>query len=138
MFYPLFWQATVGEAQSFIPLDNVDSFGIQKYLVNGQMVTEFTVALKSQTFIRFYHIAAEDELVAELDRLKGTVTKMNSHVTKTYPVTTHKSMMEYRLSTSDKVKKIKDSFYKTYLDFKMKDFVAEQREESVRQFESKK
>ena len=133
-FYPLFWKVNVNGAKSFIPLEHVDTFGVQTYRVNNHLVTEFTVALKSKTFIRFYHLKQEG-LESKIQDIARNRANKNEYVIKDYPATTHKEMMEYRVASKKDVDRLMEDFYETYLDYKMKDYVKEQREESVKELD---
>jgi len=133
-FYPLFWKVKVNGSKSFIPLEHVDSFGIQRYRVNDHLVTEFTVALKSKTFIRFYHLKQEG-LESKIQDIARNRANKNEYVIKDYPVTTHKEMMEYRVASKKDVDRLMEDFYETYLDYKMKAYVKEQREKSVKELD---
>lgn len=133
-FYPLFWKVNVNGAKSFIPLEHVDTFGVQAYRVNNHLVTEFTVALKSKTFIRFYHLKQEG-LESKIQDIARNRANKNEFVIKDYPATTHKEMMEYRVASKKDVDRLMEDFYETYLDYKMKDYVKEQREESVKELD---
>jgi len=136
-FYPLFWKAQIGTAKSFIPLEHVDTFGVQTYRLNNHFVTELTIALKSKTFVRFYHIRQDgvEAVVQDVVRNRGN---KNVHVVKEYPVTSHKEMMEYRVAKKEDVDRLMKDFYTTYLDFKMQKFVSEQRENSVKKIDLSK
>ena len=133
-FYPLFWKVKVNGSESFIPLEHVDTFGVQTYRVNDHLVTEFTVALKSKTFIRFYHLKQEG-LESKIQDIARNRANKNQYVIKDYPATTHKEMMEYRVASKKDVDRLMEDFYETYLDFKMKDYVKGQREESVKELD---
>jgi hypothetical protein len=138
-FYPLFWNPVIlkkknedspdyEQEHAFIELAKVQTFAKQRYRVDANVVHEFSVALENKLFIRFYFV--EDPI---RDRLPSTLN-INVDVVKTWPETTHKEMLEFRLTKIEDVDRLFKDFRKTYLDFKMNESVEDQRDDAVRQF----
>ena len=124
---PLIWRARVGNAVSSIPLSSIDHYGVQDYFLEGvAKIREFTVTTKSQSMVRIYHFqplgsiqeSAAKHLKNLQNKLNGSDGDDNDLPIKDYPTTTHKKMVEYRVSDKGDINTLFESLdqaMETYL-----------------------
>ena len=130
-FYPMVFEINIDKQNAFIPLAHIESFGVQQYLVGKILVTDLTITLKSKTFIRIYAMQNGLDQPNVVRNLKDKVGLKEELVVKEYPLTTHKEMMEFRVTSMEQVEALRKELKKTYLQFLMKDYVKEHQKASV-------
>jgi hypothetical protein len=135
---PLFWKARIGKSIVSVPLQSIEYFGVQSYVVDGTArVRELTISTHSQSMVRIYHMqpltAAARIAANAVDRIGRSSDDEIEVPVKVFPTTTHVHMVEYRTSKREDI----DTLYQ-HLEAAMKDYharalVAAQRGDTVRE-----
>lgn len=107
-----FWQATLPGGSYLVALSKITSISQHEYLLDGTLVVnEVVIDTLGDSLVRIYHItpAAENSTLATprkviergrdlLERAgQRTGTDVENSVHKTYPVTTHAKIIEFRV-----------------------------------------
>ncbi|MEZ5326720.1 MAG: hypothetical protein R3F19_16865 [Verrucomicrobiales bacterium] len=156
---PLFWQASIGKSALFIPLKEIEFVSVQNYKVVSSVlqpgrdlvaeqsemsrVRELTISTKSQNLIRIYYIdklkdadnkeGDQRSTLKELEKLRGKLdtVKDQPYPVKHYPETTHKHMVEYRVSNESDVEQLYESLQQTLVNFHAYQLVDAQKPETI-------
>lgn len=137
---PLIWHAQVGNALTSVPLSSIDHYGVQDYLLQGvASVRELTITTKSQSMIRIYHVKPIIDIVGaaneRLEELRKKITNGDDEdkdlPAKDYPTTTHKKMVEYRVSEVKDIDVLFNSLDETMITFLGRQLPPGQREQIV-------
>ena len=165
---PLFWEAEIGKSALFIPLREIEFVSMQNYKVVSSAqqenrdvlreqseafrVRELTVSTKSQNLIRIYYLDKltdsknrENDGLSTLKKLEVLQGKLSTvqeqrFPVKHYPETTHKHMVEYRVSKEADIEKLYASLQETLVDYHAFQLIDDQKPDtisSVRASESK-
>ncbi|MFC4995130.1 hypothetical protein [Rubritalea tangerina] len=143
----LFWKATIDQQVAFVSLADVETFGLQEYAVdNAAYVRELTISLKSRNLVRIYHVEPRNSPSGYLNDTVENFTERLSDVQaaalgdkgqrvnaviKSYPVTTHKEMVEYRVSKKQTIADLYAHLEKAYLDYHATEVVEGQRAQTI-------
>jgi len=143
----LFWKATVDNQIAFVSMADVESFGIQEYAVdNVAYVRELTISLKSRNFVRIYHVEPRNSPSGYLNDVVENFTERASDVQaaglgdagqranaviKSYPTTTHKEMIEYRVSKKQTISDLYAHLEQTFIDYHAAELVEGQRPQTI-------
>lgn len=146
---PLFWKAVVDNQVVLLSLANVETFGLQEYAIdNTAYVRELTVTFKSRTFVRIYHVepratpsgmlndamaSLEDHVNEAHGELMGKDGQRIAPVIKSYPTTTHKEMVEYRVRKKESVVSLYENLETAFLAHHASELVAGQRPQTIRE-----
>lgn len=132
-----FWQASMPGGSYMVALDRIASVSKHEYLLDGNLVvTEVNIDTVGNALVRIYQItpAAEHsnlsgaQRVVErgkdlLDRVgQRTGADLNNVVHKTYPVTTHSKLIEFRVDDLGTLDALYSSVRKAWLDGKGRRF----------------
>lgn len=143
----LFWKATIDNQIVLVSRSDVESFGIQEYAVdNTAYVRELTISLKSRNLVRVYHVEPRNSPSGYLNDvvetltdkasdlqssgLAGTTQRANA-VIKSYPVTTHKEMLEYRVGSKQTISDLYAHLEQTFIDYHASELVQGQRPQTI-------
>ena len=106
-------------------------------------VRELTISTKSQNFIRIYFIdklqdadnqeGEQRSALKELEKLRGKLdtVKEQPYPVKHYPETTHKHMVEYRVSNENDVVKLYENLRQTLIDYHAYQLIDGQKPETI-------
>ena len=127
-----YWRAEFSSGRYTVELDKVASVSLQEYILDGtQAVSEVTVGTTGSEVARFYYMApiatpsrtgigadVLASMTSEAERLSEKKvpdsTATTPPVVKTYPLTTHAHVVEYRLGSRDMLLKLYDSLEKSW------------------------
>lgn len=137
---PLIWKAEIGSAVASIPLPSIEHYGIQDYKVDSHaLVRELTITTKSRSMIRIYHLLplggihqdAAERLDQRLQAINGVLDNSRDQddniPIKSYPVTTHEKMVEYRVSKPEDIGLLYNSLEQSMVKFLARDLSGTQR-----------
>ena len=143
----LFWKVNIDKQIALVSLADVESFGIQEYAVdNVAYVRELTISLKSRNFVRIYHVEPRNSPSGYLNDVVENFTERASDVQaaglgddgqranaviKSYPTTTHKEMIEYRVSKKQTISDLYVHLEQTFIDYHAAELVAAQRPQTI-------
>jgi len=143
----LFWKATIDNQIALVSMADVESFGIQEYAVdNVAYVRELTISLKSRNLVRIYHVEPRNSPSGYLNDVVENLTERASDVQaagmgdkgqrtnaviKSYPATTHKEMIEYRVSKKQTIADLYTHLEQTFIDYHAAELVEAQRPQTI-------
>ena len=126
---PATWEAKVEGGEYLVRVASMSAVSKHSYILDKTLVvTEVTIDTTGDSLVRFYYlepispqaisaVARLEKRVEELsDRAAGRVgVTEHNMVQKTYPVTTHSKIIEYRVLTKEKIDSLYRSAKKAFL-----------------------
>ncbi|MEM1059463.1 MAG: hypothetical protein AAGK14_09470 [Verrucomicrobiota bacterium] len=139
------WKAELPGGEYIVKLDRIASISLHDYTVDGTLaVSEMTITTDTSVTARFYYLepkqlsgvggAGDGAMRTIQDKATETMRRLNqdaaetmmNEVIKTYPLTTHAHMVEYRMTSRDSLKAAYDSATKAWLTLRNGTFKEEE------------